>query len=190
MSGRYEDASRYTVQLEELVGRSSIVIWRPMALFFRGAIACTESAGLEAGIRDLRRSIDEFGAINHLARMPYHLAVLAEALSRTGRLDEAGATIASAREHAIAQNEKWCLPEVLRIEASIHAASGDMERAKASFSAAMAVAEETGALSWQLRIAIDRARLLGNAELREIRSRFTEGFETRDLLAADELLRA
>lgn len=190
MSGRYEDASRYTMQLQELVGRSSIVIWRPMALFFRGAIACTESAGLEPGIRDLRRAIDEFAAINHLARMPYHLAILAEALNRANQPDEALATIAAARERAIAQNERWCLPEVLRIEAAIHAAGGNAARAKASLATAMAVAMETGALSWQLRIAIDRTRLVGDAELKEIRSRFTEGFETQDLLAADEILRS
>jgi len=195
MCGRYDDAARYTAQLEELVGRNSIAIWRPMALFFRGAIAAATDR-IEDGIPDLRLALDEFGAINHWARMPYHLAILAEALGRTGQIEEATSSISMARERAIAQNEGWCLPEVLRIEASILAAGGQLGRAKASLAAAMGAATDTGALSWQLRIATERARLLAGSNeamqsrhaLQGIYARFGEGHQTRDLVVAAKLL--
>ena len=60
----------------------------------------------------------------------------------------------------------------------------------------LAVAQEQGALSWELRTATSLARLLRNqgrpadaiACLRPVYGRFTEGFGTADLIAAKQLL--
>jgi predicted ATPase len=59
-----------------------------------------------------------------------------------------------------------------------------------------AMAREQGALSWELRIALSRCRLRatqgrggdGRQELVSLYARFSEGFDTADLIAAKRLL--
>src|SRR5262249_10230719 len=69
-----------------------------------------------------------------------------------------------------------------------------LSEARASFSAALAIAKGQQARSWELRTALSLHRLelvLGNpnpTQLAETYSSFTEGFETADLKSANELL--
>lgn len=64
------------------------------------------------------------------------------------------------------------------------------------FYRALALAREQGALSWEIRIALSLARLRvrqdrrddARNELLPVYSRFTEGFETSDLRAAQTML--
>jgi predicted ATPase len=147
-------------------------------------------------IDGLKRAIEEFRNVNYLARMPYYLSVLADALVYRGRLGEAETTIRTALDIARAQNEGWCLPELLRIQASILTAQGQMGEAEAILVESMALAREIGALSWRLRAANDLAKLWrarsrtddARSMLLPIYNEFTEGFETRDLVVAADLL--
>jgi len=128
--------------------------------------------------------------------MPYYLSVLADALAGSGRLGDAETTIKAAFDCAAAQNERWCVPELLRIRSSILAASERSDEAEALLAQSMASALEIGALSWRLRAANDLARLwrirsrMDDARrvLLPVYNEFTEGFETRDLVIAADLL--
>ena len=128
--------------------------------------------------------------------MPYYLSVLADALAKCGRLGEAETTIRTALDIARAQNEGWCLPELLRIQASILTAQGQTGEAEAILVELMALAREIGALSWRLRAANDLAKLWrarsrtddARKMLLPIYNEFTEGFATRDLVVAADLL--
>lgn len=181
---------RYIPMLEDLVVQHGIVTWRPLVFFYRGA--------LDADIGDLTRAVTELRAIHHLVRMPFYLCVLAATLARCGRLAEATAIIDDALACAHAQDEGWCLPEVLRVQAAILLARGLPDEAEAALLASMARARATTALSWQLRTAIDLAQLWrargrgGDARkmLLATYSAFTEGFATRDLRAAADLIAA
>jgi predicted ATPase/DNA-binding winged helix-turn-helix (wHTH) protein len=195
-SGDYATCDRYVTMLEEHVVRHGLVARRPVAMFYRAALAFTRNDGSCDPIDALRRAIEEFRSINHLARMPYYLSVLADALAHRGRFREAEETIRSALDVARAQNEGWCLAEVLRVQASIHASEGQTAAAEGLLLQAMAQAKEVGALSWQLRAANDLARLW-HAERRADEARsmllpifnsFTEGFDTRDLRVAAGLI--
>jgi len=70
------------------------------------------------------------------------------------------------------------------------------ETPEALFREALGEARRQGALSWELRAATSLARLLRNqrrpadaiACLRPVYDRFTEGFDTADLIAAKRLL--
>jgi predicted ATPase/DNA-binding winged helix-turn-helix (wHTH) protein len=195
-SGRYQECGRYVAMLDEQVTRRGIVLWRPVALFYRGALACAQHDASADGVVDLERAVAEFRAINHWARMPFILCVLADALAKCGRLADAATTIHAALDRVHAQNERWCAPEVLRIQASILTAEGRSDDAEAILVESMALARDIGALSWQLRSANDLAQLwlgLSRADdarkmLRAICGEFTEGFETRDLVGAANLL--
>ena len=93
----------------------------------------------------------------------------------------------------------WCLPELLRIKGEFLLKVGGEDSdhaAERQFLQAFELAEKQGALSWALRTAISLAshwRRSGRYQdafdfLSPIYSRFTEGFNTQDLRAAQSLL--
>lgn len=196
LSGRHQECGRYVAMLNEQVMRHGIAIWRPTALFYQAALAHTQGDASSDTIDDLKRAIEEFLKINYLARMPYYLSVLADAHAKRGLLGDAQTTIQSALDYAAAQNERWCIPEVLRIRASILTAEGRSDDAEATLLESMAIAREIGALSWQLRAASDLAKLWrvqsraqdARKMLLPIYGEFTQGFATRDLVMAADVL--
>jgi predicted ATPase len=71
-----------------------------------------------------------------------------------------------------------------------------ISEAERSFQRALEIARKHGALMSELRVAVSLARLWAHTDkadqgrqlLAEVYARFTEGFETRDLIEARELL--
>lgn len=195
-SGRYQEASRYVTMLEEQVIRHGIVMWRPAALFYRAALACAQSDNPSGAVDDINRAVAEFRSINHMSRMPFILGVLAAALAKCGRLAEGATAIRAALDRAHAQGDRWCVPELLRIRASLLATEGQAEEAEGLLAESMSIAKEIGALSWRLRSANDLAQLWRTRSrardaremLLPVYSEFTEGFETQDLAVAHEIL--
>jgi predicted ATPase len=195
-TGRDEECARHAAMLDDLVERHGIVTWRPIATFCRGALASMRAETLAEGIADLERTVAECRAIGHMARLPYYMSVLAEALTRRGRLAEAEAVIEEALALATKWDDNWSLPEMLRIHAFVLAARGRPAEQESTLVAAMALADKLGALSWQLRAAIDLARLWragsrtteAKQMLRPVVDAFTEGFEMRDVAIATTLL--
>jgi predicted ATPase/DNA-binding winged helix-turn-helix (wHTH) protein len=128
----------------------------------------------------------------------WYLGVLASGLLAQGELGEARDTVQKALDDAAHKKERWCEPELLRIKAEVAAALGHRDDAGALFGQSLALAQEQGARSWELRTATSLARLLryqgrpaeAIACLQPIYDRFTEGFGTADLIAARQLLDA
>jgi predicted ATPase/DNA-binding winged helix-turn-helix (wHTH) protein len=195
-SGHYDECRRYLAMLEESVARHGLLTRRPVASFYAAALAYTENGASPTAVAALRNAVEQFRCINHLARMPYYLSVLADALGNNGCIGDAESTIQSALEIAHAQDEAWCLPEVLRTQASIANLKGERGKTEHLLLEALTVAESTGALSWRLRAATDLARLWQTAGrpadacriLQPVLNAFTEGFSTRDFIAASELV--
>jgi ATP/maltotriose-dependent transcriptional regulator MalT len=195
-SGHFEECGRYVAMLAENVTRHGLVARRPVATFYRAALVCMQDDRSPDGVEGLQRAIEEFHDINHLARMPYYLSVLADAQAVRGQFDNAQRTIKNAVDIAREQSEGWCLPEVLRVHASILTAQGMTEQAEELLGRAMALADEVGSPSWRLRAANDLAKLwcLASKEddacalLSSVVNQFTEGFMTRDLLVAADII--
>jgi predicted ATPase/DNA-binding winged helix-turn-helix (wHTH) protein len=195
-SGRYDECNRYVNMLAGHVARHGLVTRGPIASFYRAALAHAQSDATFDTIGGLRRAIGEFRDYNYLARMPYYLGVLTEALVDRGRLEDAETTIRNAFDYAAEQNERWCVPELMRARSNILVASNRLGEAEALLAESIAYAKEIGALSWQLRSAIDLAKLWRSQSraddaykvLTSVYSEFTEGFETRDLMIAANLL--
>jgi predicted ATPase len=126
------------------------------------------------------------------------LSELAEALAHAGRMEEGLALL----EAGIEQSEAaWRTPELLRLKGellSLHSGPAVAETAEDLFRRALDGARRQGTLSWELRAATSLARLLRNqgrpvdatVRLQPIYDRFTEGFDTADLVAAKQLLDA
>ncbi len=126
----------------------------------------------------------------------WYFGVLASGLLAQGEFGEARGTIQKALDDAAHKKERWCEPELLRIKAEVVAALGHRDDAGALFRQSLALAQEQGALSWELRTATSLASLLRNqgrpadaiACLKPVLGRFTEGFGTPDLISAKQLL--
>jgi predicted ATPase/DNA-binding winged helix-turn-helix (wHTH) protein len=195
-SGRYEECGRYVELLTEHVERQGLITRRPIASFYRAALAYAQGDASSGTIDGLKQAIEDFRNVNYLTRMPYYLSVLADALVHREQVAEAETTIRTALDTARTQNEGWCLPELLRIQACILTAQGQTGEAEAILIKSMALAQNIGALSWRLRSASDLVKLWhtqaracdARAILLPIYRQFSEGFETRDLLVAADLL--
>jgi predicted ATPase len=105
----------------------------------------------------------------------------------------------SALARMAARSNPWSMCEVLRVSAerSIDELSPKTEpSARALFLESFSLAQHQGALGWELRTATGLARFLGghgevadaHRLLLSVYGRFTEGFDTRDLLDAASLL--
>jgi predicted ATPase len=123
--------------------------------------------------------------------LPYFLTLLAEA---DGCIDRADGWLTEALARVERTGERW-------FEAELHRLKGELQMrnqagAEACFQGALAVARAQSARAWELRAAINLARLWCNqgkrAEaydlLAPIYGWFTEGFETADLKDAKALL--
>lgn len=190
---------------EEMIGRAntlaqkySIALVQWTTSWMQGVLAIKQGRP-EAGIEIIRNVLDAASRQGHTISSTSLFSALAEALAKIGRLDEALATI----DHAIASIEgssgSFDIPEMLRIRASILRLlnPADTSPAERHLLQSLQIAHERSMLGWELRAATDLARLwhaggrLSEAHelLSPIYSRFTEGFDTHDLLEARSLLK-
>ena len=130
--------------------------------------------------------------------MPLWLSYVAKANAEIGQFDDAMRCIGEAMAAVETAKEKWCEAEVNRIggEIALLSLEPDAARAEEYFERALAVARAQQAKSWELRAAISMARLWRDQgkwnEARKLLASvygwFSEGFDTRDLKEANELL--
>jgi predicted ATPase len=132
---------------------------------------------------------------------PEFLGALAEGLAGLGQFTEALATIDRALARADRGGERWFVAELLRTKGGLllhEPGDQSISAAERCFSAAIEVAREQGALSWELRSALSFARLRVSQDRRDdarqllapVYNRFTEGFETPDLRSARAMLQS
>jgi predicted ATPase len=123
-------------------------------------------------------------------------AFRAFALARCGRLAEAHEQLDEARRIVADNEERWCEPEVWRIDGLLALAAGDQQRAEARFHDALASARRLGLRPWELRAAAALARLWAEQGKRQdahdllhpVYAGFTEGLDLPDLKDAKALL--
>ena len=133
-------------------------------------------------------------------RLPYYLALLAEACGHTGLVAEGVTLLAEALAHAHHTGESWTEAELHRLKGELLLALSADHHAEAEgcLHQALAVARHQQAKSLELRAAMSLSRLWqqqgkrGEAHqlLTEIYGWFTEGFDTADLQEAKALLEA
>lgn len=195
--GLYEECRRYSTMLEEHSENHGFHPRRPIARLYLAALNCVDGRCSDQDIRTMQSAIEELRTANHLARMPYHLCLLAEGLLSQKRYAEAVVVINASLDSIRDQGEAWCLPEVLRFRARAHVGQQDDDGAEGTLLVAIQKAKDIGALSWELRAANDLAALWirqarsqdAREMLEPILARFSEGYATRDLLNAAKLLR-
>ncbi|ASG24873.1 ATP-binding protein [Nitrospirillum viridazoti] len=123
---------------------------------------------------------------------------LAQGLMLSGRQEEALDLVDAAVGRCAGNGELFSMPELLRVKADVLRALPDRDPAEveALLQDALAWSRRQAAKAWELRAAIDLARLWMDqgqparalALLRPLRDGFQEGLDTADLRAADQLL--
>jgi predicted ATPase len=155
----------------------------------------------------MERGLADYEATGARLRTPYFLGLLADQLGKWGRVEEGVLAISKALDLAQRTGEGFGLPELHRTKGELlmksselnHSANDSsrstaLSRARACFADALAIAQQQGAKSWELRAALSMHRvdlLLGDpnhTRLAEIYSSFTEGFETANLREARAVL--
>ncbi len=124
------------------------------------------------------------------------LTVLAEAHLACAAADDGLAAVDRAMGFAELSGERFWEAEIRRVRGELFRCAGDHGSAELSLRQGLAVARAQGALSLELRAAVSLAKLLHHsgrtAEARDTLSgvygRFTEGFDTADLVDARTLL--
>jgi class 3 adenylate cyclase/predicted ATPase len=178
-----------------LADRYGLGYWRLNGLILRGWVLTRNGRGDE-GVALMRQSIDNRAALGVGWYQTRYLIMLAEAHLQLGRPDPARLIIGEAKElMARSEGHMW-QAEIERIEGELARRGGSVSEALACFEQAIAFAGRQCARSLELRAATSSARLLGElgrrAEgrgvLAPVYGRFTEGFDTPDLLSARALL--
>ncbi len=152
------------------------------------------------GLRLLRTMVDELGETRFVLRYTAFLGALVEGLIGAGQVAQALVMIDEALARTERHEERWCLAELLRIKGELlllEGAARAIVAAEEHFLHAVDLAHLQGALSWELRAATSLARLRQQQErtaeargiLAPVYERFTEGFDTADLKAAQALLK-
>jgi hypothetical protein len=193
-----DQSARYSLPFFAALGRSN-----------QGALLI-KRGDLDAGLRLLRAGDFELGEgrvawstpwIRPTGRSITVCAVTGEALGLTGQIGDGLIVVEAAIDHCERTEERWLFAELLRVKGELlllQGGSSAASRAEEHFRQALDWARRQGALSWELRAATSLARLLRDqgrpadamALLGPVYDRFTEGFDTADLKAAQALLDA
>jgi predicted ATPase len=198
LTGDIAIADRGVATMTDVATRLDAALWRILGSYWEGKalVERREFAQGSALLRTVLDTCDQTGW--HICNAEF-LGVLARGLMGLGRLDAALVTVEKALATAEHSGERYSIPELLRIKGEAllrHAATESMSAAEGCFFGAIALAREQEALFWELRAALSLARMRakqnrqdeGKRILASVYDRFTEGFETADLLAASDLL--
>lgn len=161
----------------------------------RGAGLVIDGADVEQGLQALDAGVRGFRSAGAELSLTAYLAVTAEAHLRAGRPERARATLDEALALVARSGERFHLANLHRICGDLLAVT-DPGAALAEYEAALAVARAQGALSWELRAATAKLRLLkslgrgagGRPALAAVCAKLADLEPTPDALAARALL--
>jgi predicted ATPase len=196
-TGDVPSADRFVTMLLDEASRNALEGWVARGRCFRGVLLVRRKE-FKAGSSCLRDALHDLRAAGSMAEYPAFLSALARGLAAAGHVGRAKATIDEAIRRSEATEERWCVPELLRVNAEtlLSIDPADRNAANEQFRLSLDWARRQGALSWELRTATSLFRMQrdrdGCRESRDILAsvydRFTEGFETDDVRAAKLLL--
>src|SRR5262249_30253306 len=152
------------------------------------------------GTDRLRRGLIDWLATDSVTYHTYYLGLLADVLGRQGQVRESLRLLAEALDLARDTGEGLYEPELHRLHGQTRAREanqpGAVAQAEEDFRRAIDIARRQEAKSLELRAAASLTQLLrdqgrapeGQALLRHVLDRFTEGWDTSDLHQARTLL--
>ncbi|QGZ63094.1 ATP-binding protein [Paraburkholderia acidisoli] len=196
-AGELDAAEDALVTLLDSVAKHGLILFDAMALGLHGAVRLERKD--PAGLAMLHEALAQLRREHIGMRYSLFAGIYARGLLDFARIEEARATVEEALAWSEAHDERWYIPELLRIRGDLLAATDERDSqgaAEAAYQRAIEIARQQDALFLQLRAARSLAALKhrqgepARAEqiLAPVYDRFTEGFATRDLKEARTLL--
>ena len=195
--GNYATAIPLCDEFVALADEKGASFWEAQAMSFRSCLLSMTGEGADA-VHMITSALSTYRSTGASVFMPWYLSTLARAYAKLGQFDDAWRCVREALTMAETTKERWFQAEVHRFAGEIALKSSQPDAAKAEgyFERALTVARQQQAKSWELRAAMSLARLWRSQgkpqQARELLAPvygwFTEGFDTRDLKEAKDLL--
>ncbi|MEG3086924.1 ATP-binding protein [Sphingomonas sp. PB4P5] len=197
MTGAFSKAAAYIEELSQLSAADPGLQWGLFAQCWKGTLL-SRQGDAHAGSEHLSNALQQVPEGSFGLHHTRFLGELGYALAQAGDVSAGLANIRRALTICDQQDERWFYVELLRLEGEVLLLEGGARcsaMALDRFDAAMSLAERQSALGFKIRVATSLTRL-GMADgsgrgvqlLRETYDRFTEGFDTGDLIEARALL--
>ena len=196
-SGDLVAAERYAAMLTHHAGRHGADVWLTYGRCLKGMLLIKRGE-LDVGVPMLSAAVVELRAARFVHYTAF-FAALAEGFARTGETVRGLAVLDEALAQSDKAEERWILAELLRLKGKLVLLQ-DLPNAAAiaaeHFQQSLEWARRQGALAWELRSTTSLARLWhrqrktsqARALLAAVHRRFTEGFDTTDVVSAKTLL--
>jgi predicted ATPase len=187
--GEYGAVARITQQVIELARGHGFTNWIDVAVVLQRATSGEAVSAQTLTTLGRQLAHHQGTAWRHV----FSMCVFAELCLAAGCLDEGAEALRSINE---TDRHAFYAAEIERIEGELHLARGRAGEAEERVRAAIRVARERAVKSLELRATTSLARLLGRQgrrdearrQLAEVYGWFTEGFDTRDLREAQQIL--
>jgi predicted ATPase len=196
-NGDVENAEYCIERLVAHTSKFSLGAYRGVGVALKGELAIARGE-LGIGVYTLKAALRELRCVRHNDLVSSLSRALVAGLIRSGQPEEAVFLIEDEMARIQEGEETFDYPELLRVRATVQLAIGSANAAlaEASLLASVEQARRHGALAWELRSAIDLARVwIGQgrtvdaaALLGGLQARFSEGFGTADLKSASLLM--
>jgi tetratricopeptide (TPR) repeat protein len=198
ITGDLVTAERSLCMLIETATRQSFTRYVTVGRCLEAALLI-ERREFEAGTALMVATLDARANSGWLGRFTEYLGILAQGIAGLRQIGKALATVDQALARADRGAERWYVAELLRIKGELliqEATAQSVSAAEDCLKKALDVAQEQGALFWELRAAMSLARLRVRQDRHDdarqvlfpVYDRFTEGFETADLRCAKAIL--
>ena len=184
-------------ELLDLANTNALGPWEVFGRCWKAALLIQRGLP-ERGVPLLRNGLAELRQVKlfNLYNVRF-LGFLAEGLSSLGQHVEARSLVEAAISASEEKEELWCVAELYRLKGDVLWRGGDdLESVERCYLHSVDIAGRQDALSWELRATTSLTRLVrdrgdtarARAMLAAVYDRFTEGFDTADMVAAKALL--
>ncbi len=195
---QWTDVQTQSEQLIELCAAHGFTFWGAIGTILRGWARTRQGAG-EGGIAEIRQGLVAHQATGTVVNRTYYLSLLAAAYGTVGQIGHGRAVLAEAMTCVAHTGERWWEAELHRLNGELLVEQGENHQtveAERCMRLALERAQSQQAKSLELRAATSLARLWQQQgkrnEARELLApvydRFTEGFDSADLIEAKQLL--
>jgi predicted ATPase len=196
-TGDWQRAEELIDRLSTIATKHHLLTYARASVGWQGGLAVSRG-DLSRGIKLLQTALAALHEDGYELYRPQLSVSLAEGLAKTGARELAYSTICEAVTWAETRGRILDLVDLLRVKGEILTSMSqhDTSEGEACLLLSLQLARERGLLSLELRTGISLARLWADRAQRDkafellhpIFSRFSEGFQTRDLVAAANLL--
>ncbi len=187
--GDAEETRRWAEAAIDSSQRAGYPYWQAVATVLRGWALAVDGEPAE-GLVQLRDGLRAARATGARLDDAYFHALLADVQRATGDVDAGLVTVAAALEEMSGERSFFCEPELHRLKGELLLLRGDVEVGCESIERAAVIAQEQGALAYELRAAVSLARHRRDRttaeSLARVLSRFSEGDGVPDVVAAQD----